>query len=558
MKLPNVYLSMALADAESSLKSADSLMIQDTIDCADIAAIVERYAKVVTEVSQADLLVLAFDGAKKSELDLIDVLASYKPLFDRLPSLILMRGDSAKSLRSIVSSRTTKTALYTSKRDIDCALHKFIGDFLLQASRIVFLGAPGSAKNTLARRLKHIVPGLRHISSIEQLLCTDNEAHQESKGFILDEYPLLDADGAPMTARLHRQPDIVVYLECAQITSIARQMERKSPHKAVRHEIAALCWKTYQQNMPSIDQLQRDWFPKSLVCKLDTDSGVFNMNRVYETILGTLLPRWDECYTIRGPVTSAERLPSDRFNVTIDGDARSVFAIVKTLSRMHPLQLQLKPIEALHPGPQVLGEKFASLYSHMCQYREALDLSKPKQLSAVGSIGRAWSPNLPMAVAQLAQLRWEPLTVTIEQVLLRGTLSPTLDLTERRYAPQYADLIDFMRFCKHRLTPTPMFQLHIGFDLAKKSVGDKLPIYLHSLTAKCTALGMCHGAWLVLASKTHHKYRASEFASTGIEKCSKRLKKHAARLQRIVSRECGFFVTVSFQLSAVHSIYTFR
>lgn len=451
------------------------------------------------------------------------------------------------------------------------------------APRIFLAGAPGSGKGTLGRALA-AATGAPHVSTGELLrdLVARGGAHPHAAtiaacmqagqlvpaaimqdivlerlrrpdcrlfGFLLDGYPPSRADLANLTTH-GLEPDLVLFLECSDATSVARQVGRAArstdtPDKA-RTRLAV-----FHGSGAGYDDLARSWYPDRLVVRLDAERPPAAVEaealETIEALFGS--PRRGRSFAPTPPFRPAD-LRSTRVHFHVDARSvevlREVAREVLVRDRRAQGQLKLYPIAALHLGPQVARRP---VYRQMPNFHEIE--AADDEAFITGRLGDGDTSILPV-VLEAARRRGG--MVEVEEYVGEWTLG--LDggvTTDSSWTPLALDLGACAPFAPHLCRDLPRLELHLGFDAPKDGAAGP-PVPLPELMAACAAAGLDNGGWFIFKAERTWNYRSNEFSDEPVDAARARLEGQARALRDLLAAR-GVVVPVAFSLEVVHAIW---
>lgn len=503
------------------------------------------------------------------------------------PTLCLFRAGQAPSAM-IAGCPGITTRTWASEADFEREVRAFLlahaaafAGLRSPAPRLLLAGPPGSGKGTLGKRLA-AATGAPHVSTGELLreMLAGGAPHPHAAtiaacmqagqlvpagimrdlvlerlqrpdcrlfGFILDGYPPSRDDLANLTAH-GVVPDLVLYLECSDATSAARQVARgarstDTPAKArARLDV-------FHAADAGFEALASSWFPESLVVRLDAERTPDEVERAALETVRNLFgdPRREGSFWPVPPFRDQVRSTRLHFHV----DARDVFVlrdIARELfvrDRRAQGQVKIYPIAALHLGPQVAR---LPIYRQMPNFHP-IERSD-REAFITGRLGDG-DPALLNAV--LAAASRHGAMVEVEEYVGEWTLA--LDgavVTDTRYEPLPFDPRAFAAFDSQRCPDIPRLELHLGFDPPKQGPAPPLP--LPELMAACQAAGLDNGGWFLFKNERAWAYRSNEFTDDEVAAAEPRLQAQARALRGILAAR-GVRCPVSFSLERVHGIW---
>jgi adenylate kinase len=454
-----------------------------------------------------------------------------------------------------------------------------------RAPRVFLAGPPGSGKGTLGAALA-AKTGAPHVSTGELLrtLLREKPDHPHAKaiseamnagrlvpasimrdlvcerlleadcrlfGFILDGYPPSRADLANLTERgIH--PDVVLYFDCSDATSVARQVSRAA-RATDTPEIAKKRLAVFHEAGSDFASLAKDWYPDRLVVRVDAEQPPAGVLAMVEETLRHLFTgaRETRSYFAIPPARAAD-VRSTRLHFHVDAkDVHAIRAIAREIHVRRPCQGQIKiyPIDSLVLGPQ---------HARMPIYRRLPNFHPITSSTTEAFItGRLGDGDPELVAAVLAVAKEHGAMAELEEYVGEWTLSPDGTVT----ADSEYDLlptVDLDRYREHRaaLAPSiPAWELHHGFDVPKKDPAEAMPIALDDLVAACARAGLDNGGWFVFGDDRRWAYRTNELADGGLPAARARLGAQARALQALLA-ERGVRVPVGFSLERMHGIWT--
>jgi hypothetical protein len=368
-------------------------------------------------------------------------------------------------------------------------------------------------------------------------------------GYLLDGYPPSREDLDNL--RTHDViPDLVLYLECSDATAIARQVSRAARSTdttdKARERLAV-----FHRAGTSFDTLATDWFPDSMVVRLDAEQSPQTVEQVARSTIENMFGSPERTHSFFPiPPVNAEAVASTRVHFHVDArDASALREIARriyTRDKRAQGQLKIYPIGSLHLGPQISR---LPIYQQLPNFHTITDAADEAFIT--GFLGDG---DLALMPAVLEATRAVGGMAELEEYVGEWTLQPDGTVVEdSRYPLLGLDLSALAPFAANLCRDIPTWELHHGFDLLKTS--NELPLSLAELTAACAAGGLENGGWFVFKKDDVWAYRTNEFSSGELASEIDRLAAQARTLREILGTE-HLEVPIGSSLEKVHAMWT--
>ena len=230
---------------------------------------------------------------------------------------------------------------------------------------------------------------------------------------------------------------------------------------------------------------------------------------------------------------------SSVFHNHIDAESHPVLrSIVNKIEKVSlDWQNKLYPVSDLHLGPQVKDPEFASVYKSLPNFhpiRNATD--EAFSTGKMGEIGFNYDQvreTLKVAFQYSNQGVMTELEEDIYEKEFDEKGNATIVLN-RGNTPYSIDWSKLEGWRKKQIENVPRFELHHGFDIAKKSDEANPPIDVSELSKKTTESGFQTGGWFIFRKQERWSYRSNEFSNKEYKFCLNKLNNQAVRLRAIV------------------------
>lgn len=449
--------------------------------------------------------------------------------------------------------------------------------------RVFLAGKPGCGKGTLGQRLSELT-GAPHISTGELVRAIMRQpAHPLAErlgsyvhsgrlvpaelmrdivaarlgqpdcrmlGCILDGYPPSRADLENLTA-LGIAPDVVLFLDCSDETSIRRQVAR-AERPTDLEERATTRLATFHAAGIDLPALAREWYPGRLVVRLDAERPAED---VLATALAVLRDGFGGAHHERSyfavPAAHPVEVRSTRLHFHIDGpDVHHVRAAARELHVRHPQaqgQVKIYPIRGLALGPQ---HARMPIYPQLPNFH-LIPYPSRTEAFITGRLGDG-DRALMQAVLEITRARGG--MAELEEYLGEWTLTEDGEVRADAVYPELAGDHAYPEFDAQRCRDIPRWELHHGFDLPRS--GDAPPLSLPELVELC-APELENGGWFLFANDRHWAYRSNEFSTLAHDAAMARLAAQARTLQALLARR-SHRAAIGYSLEIVHGIWVFN
>lgn len=504
--------------------------------------------------------------------------------------VLAVHAAGARVSAMIAGAPDLEVAAYTGLAELAAAARAFLARHRdrfdrTRAPKVFLAGPPGSGKGTLGAALARET-GMPHVSTGELLRTLVRERPDDPRarevrrymdagklvpartmrdlviarlaepdcatfGVILDGYPPSRDDLDNLRAA-GIEPDLVVYLDVSEATSIARQVGRAA-RATDTPEVAAKRYRVFRDADAGYDALAHGWYPHALVQRVAAERPAAEVLADVRAALranfaGAGIQR--RSYAV---LPGGEPGASTRLHFHIDArdhdESRAIARDLHVRARAAQGRVKIYPIDALALGPQHAA---LPIYRQLPNFH-AIPAGDGRREAFI--TGRLGDGDRALMTAALEVGRAHGAMVELEEYVGEWTVAydgaTLIPEVEYELTPRPHHL--YPAFDAALCADLPTWELHHGFDLPKAGSPQRPPIALPDLVAQCARAGLTNGGWFLFAHDTHWAYRANEFATGDLGAAREQLFAQARALHALLDGAAP----VGCSLERVHGIWVF-